>query len=316
MRRLVFAGIGAWTFAFAACPARAGEPNVTVTLKPVHALVARVMTGVGTPHLIVDGAASPHTFTLKPSSAAAISNADVFIRVSGDLEPFTRKVVEALPDTVKLVSLAEAPGVTLLNQRRGGTFEQHDHHDAGPDEHDEAEDASGVKDGHIWLDPENAKAILVHAGKVLSEKYPDHAQVFEGNVAAAAAEIDAMSRDIDGQLAAYKTKPFIVFHDATQYFERRFGLAAAGSITVTPDVQPSAKRLTAIRAKIASLGAVCVFAEPGFQPALVAAVTDGSKARSGTLDPEGLTLQAGPQLYFELMRGMAAGIKACLAAAD
>ena len=112
----------------------ATEMKVVVTLKPVHALVSQIMAGIATPTLIVDGSASPHTFTLKPSGAKAINDAGVFIRVSESVEPFTRKISQALPKTVQLVTLAEQPGMTLLDQRQGGTFEKHAHDD---DEHAE-----------------------------------------------------------------------------------------------------------------------------------------------------------------------------------
>jgi zinc transport system substrate-binding protein len=284
--------------------AAAGEAKVVVTSKPVHALVAQVMQGTGVPLLIVDGSASPHTFTLKPSAARAITEADVLFRISENLEPFTRKIAAALPQTVKLISLADAPGITVLPQRHGDTFEPHD-------DHDEADAADDVKDGHIWLDPANAKSIVTYTARVLSEAYPDRVAAFAENAAAVTAKIDTLDASIEAQLKSLKGKPFIVFHDATQYFERRYGLAAAGSVTVTPDVQPSAKRLTALRKKIIDLGAACVFAEPGFQPNLVAAVTEGTKARAGTLDPEGISLAAGPEMYFELMHNMAGGMTAC-----
>ena len=302
-------------------PVFAVEPKVVVTVKPIHALVSMVMEGVGTPGLIVDGSASPHTFTLKPSGAKAINEADVFIRVSEVMEPFTRKVVEALPKNVRLVSLVDAPGMTVLAQRRGETFEKHEHHEAGhaehdADDHDEDENQFSAKDGHIWLDPNNAKAIVNYAAKVLSETYPGSAAKFSANAAAAVTKLDALAVEIETQLAQVKGRPFIVFHDSTQYFEARFGLAGAGSVTLTPDVQPSAKRLTAVRKKILELGAVCVFAEPGFQPNLIAAVSEGTKAISGTVDPEGIALVTGPELYFELMRRMARSLKSCLDAAN
>ena len=292
----------------------ASEPRVVVTLKPVHSLVAQVMQGVGTPTLIVDGAASPHTFTLKLSAARAINDADVFIRISDGMEPFTRKLTEALPQTVKVISLIDTLGMIILPQRHGDTFEKHEHHDAGHDghdNHDEAEERDGANDGHIWLDPRNAKLIVTGIAKVLSERYPENSAAFASNAAALITKLNALDVELSGQLAALKGKPFIIFHDATQYFEARYGLTAAGSVTVTPDVQPSAKRLTAIRKKITSLDAVCVFAEPGFQPNLVAAVTGGTVARAGTLDPEGLTLPAGPAMYFDLMHAMAQNLKSC-----
>ena len=313
-----------------ALPALAGVPKVVVTAKPVHALVAGLMEGIGTPVLIVEGTASPHTFTLKPSSAKAIQEAGVFIRVSPALEPFTVKVVEALPKSVALVTLAELPGMKNLRLRTGSTFEPHVHaneaDDHEPHEHetgdhrdghqdgDHDEDAHGAYDGHIWLDPENAKAIVKAIAEILAAKSPENAGKLKANATALNARIDKLEAQIASELAPVKDKPFIVFHDAYQYFEHHFGLNAVGSITVSPDVQPGAKRLSAVRKKISELGAACVFAEPVFQPNLVAAVTEGTLARSGTLDPEGMTLSPGPDLYFDLMTALARNLRGCLAA--
>lgn len=309
--------------------AHAAETKVVVTIKPIHALVSEVMDGVGTPTLIVDGSASPHTFTLKPSGAKAINEANIFIRVSEGLEPFTRKVVTALPKDVALLTLSEAKGVKLLDQREGGDFEEHadhedhghgekasskskhDHHDHGKKNEKRAE-VGEVKDGHIWLDPENAKAIVESITATLSSRYPESSEKFKTNAAATIKKLDALKAELTSELLPVKGKPFIVFHDATQYFEKSFGLAASGSITLSPDVQPSAKRLTAVRKKIAKLGAVCVFAEPGFQPKLVTAVTEGSQARSGSLDAEGVLQPPGGNHYYELMRSLARNIKSCL----
>ena len=288
----------------------AAETKVVVSIKPVHALVARVMEGLGTPALLVSGSASPHTYAMKPSDAKALNNAEVFFRVSEQIEPFTGKVVKSLPDTVRVVTLAEAPGLALLDKRTGETFEAHIH--GGHDEHDEPRANGTVRDGHVWLDPENAKAMVAAIVKVLIEAAPQDADKLQANAARLIAEIGTLQTEIERELAPIKGRPFVVFHDATQYFERCFGLTALGSITVSPDVQPSAKRLTEIRAKLSKLDTGCVFAEPGFSPALVATVTEGTRARSGTLDPEGLAIKAGPGAYFELMRSLASGLKACL----
>ncbi len=295
--------------AWAPGPLRAETIDVVVTIKPIHSLVSQVMQGVAEPALLVDGSASPHSFSLKPSHIRAIDNAGVFIRVSERLEPFTGKIVRSLPGGVRLVTLAEAPGVRLLSQRTTGTFERHGH-DAALHE-----DAGAGSDSHIWLAPANAKAIGIYIGGVLAERYPEHAARFKANAARLSAEIDALTAEIEKETVPLRQRPFVVFHDAYQYFDDSFDLDAVGSITVSPDVQPSAKRLTELRQKIRSLGAVCVFAEPWFQPRLVAALTEGTQARSGTLDPEGTKLTPGPQLYFTLMRNLAAGLKACLAPA-
>ncbi|MBA2126615.1 zinc ABC transporter substrate-binding protein [Hyphomicrobium methylovorum] len=303
--------------------ARANTPNVVVTIKPIHALVAQVMEGVGEPRLLVDGSASPHTFSLRPSTARAINGADVFIRVSEAIEPFTRKIVSTLSPNVTVLTLADAPGVRLLDRRAGGTFETHAHSHEGHEAHDEhqheghahthAHDLDdAAKDGHIWLDLENAKAIVADVSATLAKRFPEHASRIEANAAALEKRIDGLKGELAAVLASASDRPFVVFHDSTQYFEKGFDVHAAGSITVSPDVPPSARRLTDVRRKIASLGAVCVFSEPSFQPKLVEAVTEGTEARSGTLDTEAQLLTPGPDLYFELMRGLAKSLAGCL----
>jgi zinc transport system substrate-binding protein len=317
-----------------AAPARAAEPNVVVTIKPIHSLVAQIMDGVAEPKLVVDGSASPHSFSLKPSAAKAINTSDLFIRVSPAVEPFTEKLISALPKSVEVLTLADVAGITLLNRRQSSTFEAHDHghatgdhkakhaghehHDHKKADHDHAghshdhDEANAGTDGHIWLDTINAEVMVATVAADLSKRFPEHAAKFAENATATTARIKQLHDDIASKTSAIKGRPFIMFHDAMQYFEKQFGLEAAGSITMSPEQQPSAKRLKAVREKIASLDAVCVFAEPSFQPKLVAAVTEKTTARSGVLDPEGLALSPGPGLYSELMQGLAQNLATCL----
>ena len=85
-----------------------------------------------------------------------------------------------------------------------------------------------------------------------------------------------------------------------------------GSITVSPDREPGARRIGEIRERLKQLGSVCVFAEPQFQPRLVEVLVTDTGARAGTLDPEGGLLPAGPELYFEMMRALARNMAKCL----
>ena len=308
--------------ALAASPA-AADIQVTATIKPIHALVAQVMAGVGEPTLLVKGTASPHTFALKPSDAMALHHADVVFRVSETVEPFTRKVVASLPETVRVATLADAPGIAWLPIRTSETFEDHDHghhahdHDHGHDhEHDHDEHAhderSAPRDGHVWLDPGNARKMVAEIARVLSEADPAHAETFKANAARADAAIRTLEDDLTRDLAPVKGKPYVVFHDAYQYFEHRFGLSPVGAITINPEMQPSAKRLTEIRQKLVALSASCIFSEPQVQARLVATVTEGTNTRTGTLDPEGALVEPGPNAYDALLRNLASGLKTCL----
>ena len=294
------------------------DVKVVATIKPVHALVAQVMGATGTPDLLVGGAASPHTFIIKPSHMKTLSGADVVFRVSEAVEPFTIKVAKVLPKSVLIVTLQQAPGVVTLPQRHGGPFEpdEHDHdaHSAGGGHgahHDHDHDEDGV-DGHVWLDPANAKAMLDQIAVVLGSKTPVHAAAYLANAARAKTRIDALAADLTRELAAVRGQPYVVFHDGYQYFEKRFGLNAVGSITVNPEIPPSGKRLSDLRAKIVRLGAKCVFGEPNFEGKVIATVIEGTGARTGSLDPEGASVPAGPDLYETLMRKLAAGVTECL----
>lgn len=301
-------GLLAATAIIALSSPAAAELRVVVTIKPIHALASGIMKGVGEPTLLVDGSASPHTFTLRPSTARAVNAADVFVRVSEDVEPFTRRLVKALPETVHLVSLDKTPGLTFRERREGVTFETHTHRHALQ----QGSPASGRRDGHIWLDPENAKRIASALATAFSARDPDNARAYEANARDVTADIDRLSARIAREMKPLAGRPFIVFHDAYQYFEKRFGLDAVGSITVSPQAKPSAWRLTELRHKINTLDAVCVFSEPMFQPRLVDAVIEGTGARAGTLDPEGTTVEAGPDAYVALMTKLAANLTSCL----
>jgi zinc transport system substrate-binding protein len=316
--------VGAWALALAvvaaghADDAVAKAPDVVVTIKPVHSIVASVMDGVGTPRLLIDGAASPHTFTLKPSDAKALNAAAVVFRVSEGLEPFTGRLARSLPKSVRLVTLEDTAGLTLWNLRSGGTFEGHSHgakdahgHSHG---HSHGEDkGKSERDGHIWLDPDNATRLSVHIAEILAGIDPPNGDRYRGNAATFAARINDLMPELDRTLRPLAGQPYLVFHDAYQYLERRFGLAPVGSVTVSPDVPPSAKRLSALRKKIAGLRATCVFAEPQFEPRIIETIVEGSATRRGVLDPLGSGIPAGPGHYAATLRGLAAGLAECLA---
>ncbi|QRM55751.1 zinc ABC transporter substrate-binding protein ZnuA [Sinorhizobium sp. BG8] len=317
--------LSAATLFAAAGSVQAQSPSVVASIKPVHSLVAAIMQGVGEPALIVDGAASPHTYSMKPSKAALLQDANMVFWVGPGLEAFLGKPLQSLGASAVVVELEDAPGLEKLKFREGGAFEAHDHgdHEAQEAHHEEGEHAHEQEDGHdhdhggfdmhLWLDPANAKAMAAEIERKLSAADAANAATYKANLATLDAKLDALDAEIAETVAPIKEKPFIVFHDAYQYFEHRYGLRVAGSITVSPETMPGAERISEIHKKIGDLGATCVFAEPQFEPKLVNVVIEGTPARSGTLDPEAATLTEGPELYFDLMKGLAGSLKECLA---
>ncbi len=330
-------------FATASAAVLCGGPawaldGVVASIKPVHSLVAAVMEGVGEPELLVKGAASPHAYALRPSEARALERAKVVFWVGEGMETFLAGPLETLGGNARVVELVKAHDLVELDFREGGPFEAHDHgdheghghaHDDDDDEagHDGGDDHAheghgheghdhGAIDMHLWLDPSNAKAFVHEIEEALSAADPDNAATYEANADALNEKLDALIAETDAALAPVRGRGFVVFHDAYQYFENRFDIQAAGSITVSPEAIPGAQRLTDIRAKVAELGATCIFAEPQFEPRLISVVAEGTQARTGVLDPLGADLEDGPELYFELIRNLTTSLTTCLAGAS
>jgi zinc transport system substrate-binding protein len=290
--------------------AMAGDvPGVVASIKPIHSLVAAIMDGVGKPDLIVEGAASPHTYSLKPSNARALEAAKVIFWVGPGMEAFLKKPLSALGSNAVIAELDKAPGIKKLKFREGGAFEADDD---GDEPVADAGNPAQQFDTHLWLDPMNAKAMAAEITTTLVAADPANALTYQGNQTALNDKLDALDREIVTALSPVKDKPFVVFHDAYQYFERRYGVRVAGSITVSPETIPGAARVAEIHDKVANLGATCVFAEPQFEPKLIDVVIEGTLAKSAVLDPEAATLKEGPELYFELMHGLVNSLKNCL----
>ncbi|WP_454700740.1 zinc ABC transporter substrate-binding protein ZnuA [Agrobacterium burrii] len=309
----------------AAASGATAAPDVVVSIKPVHSLVAAIMRGVGEPQLIVEGAASPHTYNLRPSNARKLEKADLVFWVGPGLEAFLEKPLEALASKATVVELEDAKGLEKLPFREGGPFEAHDHGEEGHEDHADGEAAHdhghdhgdhdhehGSYDTHLWLDPANAKAMAQTIETALIAADAGNAATYQANTKKLIDDLDALDTELAETVKPIKDKPFIVFHDAYQYFEHRYGVKTAGSITVSPETLPGADRVKQMQEKVRQLGATCVFAEPQFEPKLISVITEGTAAKSATLDPEAATLEPGPDLYFKLMRGIAGSLKDCL----
>ncbi len=283
-------------------------PNVVASLQPVHSLAAGVMQGVGQPRLLVAGGASPHDYSLRPSDARAIAEADVVFWIGPDLERFLVKPLRNAGSKVRNVALLEAPGVNVLPLRTGGVWEAH----LDEDDHGHSHDHKADHDAHLWLDPVNAMAMTRRMAAALGEVDPGHQADYERNGAVLIERLNQLNERLALRLAPVRNQPYVVFHDAYQYLERRYGLNAVGSVVLDPEQRPGAKRVAEIQARIHDRGVRCVFSEPQFQSALVQTVIAGSPARSGILDPLGAEIPPGPDAYFQLLEGLADALRDCL----
>ena len=314
-------------------PANA-DVKVVTSIKPLHSLASYLMDGVGKPDLIVDGYASPHGFSMKPSHAKMLQNADLIFWVGEDLENFLEKPLSSIAKKAEKIELIEIKGLNVLNFRERNIFDEHDHDDHDDhakkeddhddhdghakkeddhDDHDGHDDheghAHGEYDPHIWLDPLNAKVILKEMTEHLIENDSKNASTYKSNLDKALKDIDKLTMDVMTELN--QSVASIVFHDAYQYFEKRFNVNILGAFTVNTDVMPGAEQLAEIREIIEHDKVSCVFSEPQFNPDIIKAVAKDMNIKTGVVDPLGATLKPGKDLYFDLIRNMSASFKGC-----
>jgi zinc transport system substrate-binding protein len=305
---------------FISTPDRAAAelPRVVVSVAPVHALAAGVMAGVGTPELLIPIGASPHAFALRPSQRRAIESADVLVWVGPTLEPFLRKPAADMADKVSVVKLIGYPGITLAPAREAGIFNDTAHADQSRNA-DEGHGhghghAGGAEHGdpHIWLDPENAIAIVNIVKQQLVRLSPSYAARYSSNAKQLIAQIGQLDAQIKTLLADVRDAPYVVFHDAYQGFERHYDLQPVAAISLSPAIMPGTRRVLAIRRSLQEQRVRCVFSEPQFEPRLIDALTEGLSVRQGVLDPLGGKAMAGENGWLAMMRGIATSLHRCL----
>ncbi|MEP4198706.1 MAG: zinc ABC transporter substrate-binding protein [Aliishimia sp.] len=350
---------------------RAEAPQVVADIAPVHALVSRVMQGVGTPDLLLPPGTSPHGYALRPSQARSLTGADLVVWIGPELTPWLDDALQSLASDTPKLSLLKAPDTLLFQFRETAIFDDHDDHDEkghddhddhddhdekghddhdehahddhddheekGHDDHDEHGDDDHDKhddhdkdeghdeahddhdhhdhdgvDPHAWLDPENAKLWLDVIAAELSAQDPENAATYAVNAQAGQDEIDLAVKDLTVKLATKQDQGFIVFHDAYQYFEARFGLKVAGAFQVSDAVAPGAARVAALRDRVAQGNIACIFTEPQFNPDTVRRIGEAANLKVAVLDPMGAHLDPGSDLYVSLLRSMAGQIADCL----
>jgi zinc transport system substrate-binding protein len=319
--------------------------GVVSTIQPINSLVNAVIGNTGKTILLIPTEASPHDYKLKPSDTKILQNANIIFFVSDHLESSVTKVFENLPKNIKTINLMEDAGIKHLAIRVNEAWERHDHHHGHDDhdghkknakkhddhdhdknekkhndhdhdkhakKHDDHDDHEKEDDVHIWLSPDNAVKIIKKINKELSLFFPENAKTYSQNANQMIKRINQIKVELKNELSVIKDKPYVVFHDAYQYFETSFDLNAVGSVALEGDIASSPKQISFIKDKIVKLKASCVFQEPQFDSKLVKIVVEGTNAKIGTLDPLGVNIKSGENFYLQLLKNMAKSLKDCL----
>ena len=441
------------------------EVKVVTTIQPLHSLISNVMGNKGKLDLILEGTASPHSFTLKPSHAKMLENADAIFWIDKDLESFLEKPLKSIPKKAKVIHLMDLSNLEIHKFREKNIYGGHDDHDdhdkhghkedkhAKHDDHDKHGHGKGAfewaglfelkagtynwsfskvdggyadpamkmviietkdihdseelaeklleaktsdnksngnvltaknisytlnfdesknvtrfrveikKDGkyafftehmpfefeanehffkdksgndiepiaqepseggghhhghahahgefdvHIWLDPNNAKVIVKEVANELATIDPKNSNFYKMNAKKTVEKLDILINQIDKSIN--KKASFVTFHDAYQYFEKRFGVEALGALTINTDIQPGAKQIAEIKDLVEDKNIKCIFSEPQFNPKLINMIAKSTGAETGILDPLGSSFKPGENLYFNLINDLYENLNKC-----
>ncbi len=297
-------GIFLWVMSY--CSVTLASPQVVVTLKPIHSLVAAVMDGVATPQLLLPDYASPHTFQLKPSNLKQLKNADLIIWVGPELENFMEKPLSQLKPAWGTLTLRDIPHLQRLPQRIGRNWgDPHEH------EHEHHHDADNL-DPHFWLSTDNAAVIVNYLATFLSQKDPEHAQQYQQNAKLLQNSLQTLKTQLQVMLKPVQKQPFLVYHDGYQYFEKEFSLNGVGTMVVNPHLPLSAQGLKTIQTIITQNHVRCVFRETEFSDKTIYNSLLNMNIKVAELDPLGAHQKAGPRAYKQIMFSIGSTMRHCL----
>ncbi len=274
--------------------------KVVASIKPLQLIAQEVVGDLGETEVLIPPGASPHHYALKPSDRRKLAAADLVIWVGPELELFLAKTLQG----------SRAPVLQLLDDtgheaqdalERAAGDDGHEHHHHG-------------RDPHIWLDPVQALQLAAQVKDRLTQLLPEQAARLEANYRAFGAALLQADRELRQQLAPLRDKGFYVFHDGYGHLVEHYGLKQLGYFTLDPGRQPGARHLAEIRAQLERQAAVCVFSEPQFKAAVVAAVTEGLAIGHGELDPLAQAVPLQPGAYLAYLRQLVSELTRCLAA--
>ncbi len=306
--------------------------QITVSIPPLAGIVAPLLDEGDELHVLLKPGVSPHGFQLKPSHLKMLHESDLVISVGTPVDAWLEKALSRFD--AQVVEMSALPGIQSLPVRQGGLWEKSDHgHEDEHEEHaghaaDHADEANSVhdehvafhSDGHLWLSLKNARLLIVQVSDQLQRMKPESAAEIQRKTEAWLKLLDEVDSQIKTQLEPYRMQPFVVLHDAYQYFEKHYGLRGVGSIRLNPEIAPSLKRIQSVRERISEQGIRCVFKEPQFPAKRITAVVSGLNVKVGSLDPMGVYDKTGTLLksqylpYDRFLIQMADAMSDCLTA--
>jgi zinc transport system substrate-binding protein len=226
----------------------------------------------------------PHDLELAPDDIEAIATADVIVYLGGGFQPAVEDAVSQAEDAVTVDALKAV-----------------DTNEAPPSE---AEEGLTV-DPHVWLDPARYEEVVRTVVDALSESDPANESTYDANAHAYIAKIAALDDDFRAGLADCQRTTIVTSHEAFAYLAESYGLTEVGITGLSPEAEPSARRLAELKDLVEKEGITTIFAEELVSPKVAETLADEAGITVEVLDPlESLTDEqvAAGEDYVSVMR--------------
>ncbi len=262
-----------------------GAPRlrVAVSVPPQAWLVERIGGGRVAVEVMIPPGFSHVDYPLTPRQMAALSAADLYIKVGHPSFDYERHYIDPFLERERGVRIVDmSQGMRLIIGERGEESgegeESEDGHDQG-DGHDH-----GDGDPHVWVAPETVAVAAGNIARALEAADPAGAPLYRANLHSLLEEIDRLDREIRAELATAPVRKFIVYHPGWGYFARQYGLE---QIAIEAEgKEPGAVQMIQLIDRARREGIRLVFVEGGFPRESAQVIADAIDGRVVLADPQ------------------------------
>lgn len=238
------------------------EIKIVASFYPMYIMaknVVRAIPGTSVTNLTASFAGCPHDYALTTNDMKKLAGAQVFVANGAGMESFLERIA------------AQYPGLKIINTSEGIALIKGDE--------------DGAVNPHIWVGISDCMAQVKNLGTSVAEIDPVHKELYDRNTADYIAKLEALRLRMQSELAPYKGREIITFHQAFPYFAREFGLEIAAVVEREPGSQPSAKEMAQTIRLVKDKGIGALFSEPQYPSAAAKAIADETGAKVYVLDP-------------------------------
>ena len=194
--------------------------TVSVSNYPLFLLSEAVTQGSPSANRLLQSGEIGHHASVSPGDIKAISDSTFVVWFGPLLENNLSSSLESAPNAISLLGFDAFDRLPLRDVK--------------------GQPIKGTLDPHIYLDPDNAKAITRALAVIHSHANPQYKALYQANAQKFA---ERMDKAVAAQNIKQKNRPYWAYHDAYQYIEKSMQLQFAGSLTFDEEVAPTASQL-------------------------------------------------------------------------